>query len=83
MADLDKLTGLEFLHLKDTGVTIDGLLQLKNLSNLKELMFSADNVDSIRGKMLQLKQQLPECAFAVNSKPWNFDEFSPPSGGYS
>ena len=43
--DLNKLTSLVFLHLKSTNITIDGLLKLTNLSNLKTLMFSADDIE--------------------------------------
>lgn len=71
---LNKLTDLEFLHLKSTAVTIDGLLQLSDLSKLKELMFSTDDVESIKDKMLQLKALLPGCEFTVNSKPYYFNE---------
>ncbi|MBK8141320.1 MAG: hypothetical protein IPK57_10030 [Chitinophagaceae bacterium] len=60
--------------MKSTAITIDGLLQLNNLPNLKELMFSADDVEIIKEKMLQLKALLPGCAFTVNSSPWVFDE---------
>ena len=72
--DLNKLTELEFLHLKSTAITIDGLLRLTDLTKLKELMFSNEDVESIKEKMLQLRQQLPGCAFTVNSKPWYFEE---------
>ena len=72
--DLNRLTELEFLHLKSTAITIDGLLRLTALTKLKELMFSADDLESIKEKMLQLRQQLPGCAFTVNSKPWYFEE---------
>jgi len=71
---LNKLTQLEFLHLKSTATNIDGLLKLNNLPNLKQLMFSEENVESIKEKMLQLKALLPGCEFTVNSKPWHFDE---------
>lgn len=71
---LNKLTELEFLHLKSTAVTINGLLKLNNLPHLKQLMFSEDDVESIKSKMLQLKANLPGCEFTVNSKPWYFDE---------
>jgi len=71
---LNKLPELEFLHLKSTAVTIDGLLKLGNLPHLKQLMFSEDDVESIKEKMLHLKENLPGCEFTVNSKPWYFDE---------
>jgi hypothetical protein len=74
IADLNKLSNLVFLHVKSTAITIDGLLQLNNLTGLKELMFSADDVESIKEKMLQLKTLLPGCSFTVNSKSWVFDD---------
>jgi len=71
---LNQLTALTFLHVKDTAITIDGLLKLTGLPNLKVLMFSAEDVESIKDKMLQLQKNLPGCEFTVNSKPWLFDE---------
>lgn len=70
---LNKLTSLIFLHLKSTNITIDGLLKLKNLSNLKTLMFSADDIVPIKEKLLELKTMLPECELVINSKPYYFD----------
>jgi hypothetical protein len=71
---LNQLTALTFLHVKDTAVTIDGLLKLTGLPSLKVLMFSAEEVESIKDKMLQLQEILPGCEFTVNSKPWLFDD---------
>lgn len=71
---LNQLQTLTFLHLKYTGITISGLLQLTSLTNLKELMFSADEEKGIKEQMLQLKQQLPGCTFVVNAKPWIFED---------
>lgn len=71
---LGQLKELEFLHLKSTEVTIDGLLQLTILPNLKELMFSADDREAIKEKMIQLRAILPGCRFTVNSRPWLFDD---------
>lgn len=71
--ELNKLSSLVFLHVKSTAITIDGLLQLNNLPNLKELMFSADDVESIADKMHLLKEQLPNCSFIVNSIPYSFN----------
>lgn len=71
---LNQLRSLTFLHLKYTGITVTGLLQLTGLTNLKELMFSADEEGDITEQMLQLKQQLPGCAFVVNAKPWIFED---------
>lgn len=69
--DLNKITSLEFLHLKSTSITIAGLLQLKDLSNLKTLMFSADDVAGIKEQLLQLKLMLPQCELIINSKPYH------------
>ena len=71
--DLNKLTSLVFLHLKSTNITVDGLLRLKNLPDLKTLMFSADDVAAIKEKLLQLKTMLPHCEIVINSKPYYFD----------
>jgi hypothetical protein len=69
---LDKINGLEFLHLNGTGVTIDGLLQLRSLTTLKTLLFPAGDPDTISQKMLQLRDLLPGCEFVVNSSPYDF-----------
>lgn len=71
---LNQLRSLTFLHLKYTGITVTGLLQLTGLTNLKELMFSADEEEDIKEQMIQLKQQLPGCTFVVNAKPWIFED---------
>lgn len=68
--NLNQLTELVFLHLKDTQITIDGLLQLNQLQKLKTLMFSATDVDGIKEKLLQLKTMLPQCEITINSKPY-------------
>ena len=73
IGDLNQLRELVFLHVKSTAITIDGLLQLTALPNLKELMFSANDIESIKDKLLQLKKQLPACEFVINSKPYHFD----------
>lgn len=71
--DLDKVTGLELLHVKNTAVTIDGLLQLTSLTNLKTILFSADDVESIKEKLMQLKTMHPGCEFVIDGKPYYFD----------
>lgn len=70
---LNQLPSLRFLHLKSTAITINGLLQLTNIPELKELLFSADDVNQIRSSMLDLKALLPGCTFTVNGSPWIFD----------
>jgi hypothetical protein len=72
--NLNQMPSLEFLHFKNTAITIDGLLHLTNLPYLKVLMFSATDTESIKEKMVQLKNQLPNCDFTVNSKPWIFED---------
>jgi len=71
--DLNKITSLELLHLKNTSVTIDGLLKLDALTNLKTLLFSADDVEAIKEKMLQLKTMHPACEFVIDGKPYYFN----------
>lgn len=71
--DLGKITSLELLHVKNTSVTIDGLLHLNALTHLKKVLFSAEDVEAIKEKMLQLKTMLPGCDFVINSKPYYFD----------
>ncbi|MGS0747631.1 hypothetical protein [Halpernia sp. GG3] len=46
--DLNRLKTQNFLHLKNTAITVHGLLKLKNLINLKTLMFSAEDIPSIK-----------------------------------
>lgn len=70
ITDLDTITSLEFLHVRYTGITIDGLLQLKSLTNLKTLMFSAGDVEAIKEKLLQLKAMLPQCELVIDAKPY-------------
>lgn len=71
---LSQLPSLEFLHLKYTQVTIDGLLQLIGLPNLKTLMFSAEEGEDIRGKLLQLHAKFPDCELVVDGKVQHFDK---------
>ncbi|HMK05629.1 MAG TPA: DUF6678 family protein [Ferruginibacter sp.] len=73
VAGLNKITSLEFLHLKNTAVTIDGLLKLNALTNLRTVLFSADDVDLIREKMLQLKKMHPACEFIIDGKAYYFN----------
>lgn len=66
IADMNKIISLEFLHVRHTGITIDGVMKLQGLTNLKTLMFSADDVESISEKVEQLKQVLPDCEIVIN-----------------
>jgi len=70
--DLNNLVSLKFLHLKDTSITIDGILQLKDLTDLSTLLFSVDDIAVIKDKMLLLQEMLPDCNFVVNGTPYVF-----------
>ncbi|WP_462219136.1 hypothetical protein [Ferruginibacter sp.] len=72
IADLNKITSLQFLHLKNTGITIDGILQLIGLTKLTDILFSNDDDRDIKDKMLLLKDMLPDCNFVINSVPYIF-----------
>ncbi len=72
IADLNKITSLQFLHVKNTGITIDGILQLNALTKLTELLFSYEDTVAIKDKMLLLKEMLPDCNFVINSVPYIF-----------
>ncbi len=71
--DLNKITSLELLHVKNTGITIDGLLQLNCLVNLKRIFFSADDIEGNKEKLLQLKAMHPACEFVIDGKPYYCD----------
>lgn len=70
---LNNIKGLQFLHLRYTGVNIDGLLQLNKLDELTTLMFSADDVTAIEEKLLQLKMMLPKCELVIDAKRYYFN----------
>lgn len=70
--DLNKLVSLKFLHIKDTSITIDGILQLKDLEDLTTLLFSEDDTLDIKNKMEKLKKMLPNCNFVINGTPYVF-----------
>ncbi|MGF2414620.1 hypothetical protein [Ferruginibacter sp.] len=74
IADLNKITSLQFLHVKNTGITIDGILQLTALTKLTTILFSNDDNKDVKEKMLLLKAMLPNCSFAINSIPYIFEE---------
>lgn len=70
--DLNKLSALQFLHVKSTPISVDGLLKLDQLSNLKTLMFSAEDIVDINSKLIQLKLMHLDCELIINSKPFSF-----------
>lgn len=71
--ELNTITSLELLHLGSTSITIDGILQLNALQNLKRLLFSMENTEDFDVKMLQLKSILSNCEFIINNKLYHFD----------
>ncbi len=73
MQSLNKLKGLELLHLGGTSVTLNGLTQLGSLQNLRVLLLSLTASAEIREKMLALKKLLPGCEFILNYKSYLFD----------
>ena len=72
LPDLNTITSLEVLHLGHTSITIDGIFQLDGLTNLTQLLFSADDTNVLKDKMLLLHKMLPNCNFAINSVPYVF-----------
>lgn len=76
--DLNKINELEFLHVKNTGITINGLLKLKNQHQLKTVLFSADDLEAIKDKMLQLKAMHPGCEFIIDGKTYYFEDENDP-----
>jgi hypothetical protein len=70
--DLNKLTTLRFLYVKDTQISIEGLLRLNNLKLLEKLLFSVDDISDLDEKMKLLQQWFPECSFVVNGTPYIF-----------
>ncbi len=72
--DLNKIKGLELLHVKNTGITIDGLLKLKDQRQLKMLLFSNIDMECIHEKMLLLKSMHADCEFIIDGKTYYFEE---------
>lgn len=73
IADLNKITSLQFLHVKDTGITIDGLLQLTQLKKLGEVLFSAADVEIIKEKLLKFTRMHPNCKIVIDGKIFEVD----------
>lgn len=70
--DLNKLTTLRFLYVKDTKITIEGLLKLNNLSKLNKLLLSIEDGDNLNENMQLLLHRFPDCNFVVNGIPYLF-----------
>jgi hypothetical protein len=71
--DLNNIKDLRYLHVKNTNITIDGLLKLDKPS-LDTLLFSATNVEAINDKLLQLRILQPNCEFIIDGKTHYFDD---------
>ena len=67
---INKINGLEFLHAKGTGITINGLLRLSPDDTLKEILFSHESGEDIAEKMAMLLKKMPGCQFVVNGNPY-------------
>ena len=74
--DLNKIVGLTILHVKNTGITIDGLLRLKGQQHLKKILFSVDDTELIQEKLLQLRTMYPYCDFIINGTIYQTDMIS-------
>ncbi|MBC7418265.1 MAG: hypothetical protein H7325_08935, partial [Pedobacter sp.] len=70
---LNKIKGLQLLHLVGTNITIDGLVNMNTLTDLKKLFISADTKKDIALQMQRLKKELPACEFYVNYQLYEFE----------
>lgn len=69
VADLAHIKGLELLHLGDTGVTLDGLLELRG-GHLQTVFISSElPAPTIQERLHQLEQLLPGCEVVINHVP--------------
>ena len=64
---IKQLKDLELLHLGSTNITIDGILKLTSLSNLKKLLFSLDESND-PSKLKEFTRSLPDCEIIINHK---------------
>jgi len=74
LESLNKLTTLTMLYVRNTGISIDDLMQLDGLTNLSKLLFSADDENALPEKMLLLRERFPNCEFVIDSVPYRFEE---------
>ncbi|OWP61673.1 hypothetical protein CDA63_18190 [Hymenobacter amundsenii] len=69
VADLARIKGLELLHLGGTGVTLDGLLELRG-DCLQTVFISSDlSTPLIQDRLRLLALSLPGCEVVVNHHP--------------
>jgi hypothetical protein len=69
---LTQLKGLELLHLVGTNITLEGLVGMHPLSDLKKLFISVDPKEKIEATMLRIREELPQCAFYINYRLYEF-----------
>lgn len=71
LGNLNKLTGLELLHLQGTAVDLNNIHELKALKNLKMLLLSSnDSVEIIVEKTAALKKIFPSCEIIINGQSY-------------
>jgi hypothetical protein len=69
LGNLNKLTGLELLHLQGTAVSLNSIHELKALKNLKMLLLSSDESEEIiLEKAAILKGIFPFCEISLTGK---------------
>ncbi|MGQ2982217.1 hypothetical protein [Flavobacterium sp.] len=64
---INKIKGLELLHLCSTPITTDGILRLF-LPGLKQLFISAEYDEDTKVKLQRLCKAFPDCEVVVNHK---------------
>ena len=66
---LSQITSLELLHIGGTSITIDQLIKLNTLKNLRTILVSSDaDIDTVREILSPIGNELPTCEFIVNHK---------------
>lgn len=70
---INQLSSLRLLHVKDTNITIEGLLKLTNLHQLEDLIFSATEHADISSQLYKLQEQLIGCRLFMNGKPYRIE----------
>lgn len=70
---LNKINGLELLHIDGTSITLDGILMMSPSDKLQTLLFSHEQNRPPAEKMQALRQLFPACSFIVNHKSYYFE----------
>ena len=69
---LNQMTSLELLHIGGTGITIEHLVKLSGLNNLKTILVSSDlDKETVREILSPIGNELPQCEFIVNHQSIN------------